>query len=129
MKINKVDVALLPSCCPSCGGDLRVTRVSCTRCDTVIEGAFALPSLLQLSAEDLDFITMFVRLSGSLKQMAKHYDRSYPTIRNRLNEIIERLPKDEPQDSTARRRKILEQIEAGQLEVSDAIKLLKEILS
>ena len=47
--------------------------------------------LLKLSREDLDLITDLVLASGSLKDLAEVYSVSYPTIRNRLDKVIERL--------------------------------------
>lgn len=44
-----------------------------------------------LPREDLDLITELVLRSGSLKALAKTYGVSYPTIRNRLDKLIERL--------------------------------------
>lgn len=47
--------------------------------------------LTQLSSEDLDFVLRFVMVSGSLKDLARDYGVSYPTIRIRLDRLIERL--------------------------------------
>ncbi len=47
--------------------------------------------LLRLEAEDLEFVLRFVLVSGSLKEMATRYGVSYPTIRGRLDRLIERL--------------------------------------
>ena len=47
--------------------------------------------LVALPREDLDLITELVLQSGSLKALAKSYGVSYPTIRNRLDKLIERL--------------------------------------
>lgn len=47
--------------------------------------------LASLPPEDLDFITELVLKSGSLKEVAEAYGVSYPTIRLRLDRIIERL--------------------------------------
>ncbi len=47
--------------------------------------------MLSLSREDLDLITELVLQSGSLKQLADAYGVSYPTIRVRLDRVIERL--------------------------------------
>jgi len=44
-----------------------------------------------LSDEDREFVVRFVIASGSLKEVARQYGVSYPTIRNRLNRLIERL--------------------------------------
>jgi hypothetical protein len=68
-----------------------VKRLACTQCETSIEGAYDLPLLASLDAGDQDFIAAFVEASGSLKEMASLLGVSYPTVRNRLDEIIGRL--------------------------------------
>lgn len=47
--------------------------------------------LARLPEEDLNLIVELVLQSGSLKALAESYEVSYPTIRNRLNSVIERL--------------------------------------
>jgi hypothetical protein len=59
-----------------------------------VNGLYELPVLLRLKPDEQDFILQFVKYSGSLKDMAKHLNLSYPTVRNRLDEIIERLKSD-----------------------------------
>ncbi len=44
-----------------------------------------------LSEEDLAFIRRFVLASGSLKEMAEIYGISYPTVRLRLDRLIEKI--------------------------------------
>ena len=44
-----------------------------------------------LSEEDLAFIKRFILASGSLKAMAKAYGISYPTVRLRLDRLIEKI--------------------------------------
>jgi len=48
-----------------------------------------------MSPEDQLFILDFIKSSGSLKEMARLLRLSYPTVRNRLDEIIERLKEAE----------------------------------
>ena len=45
----------------------------------------------RMSDEDLSFIKRFVLASGSLKAMADAYGISYPTVRLRLDRLIERI--------------------------------------
>jgi hypothetical protein len=47
--------------------------------------------LMQLTEEDLDFVTQFVLASGSLKEMAQIHQVSYPTIRISLDRVISNL--------------------------------------
>lgn len=117
---------ILPSSCPSCTAALLVTRLTCPVCNVQLEGQFDLPALLRLPADDLAFVHEFVQASGSLKEMARLRKQSYPTIRNRLNEIIEKLRSDGV-SVERERHKILDAIAKGHLSVADAAKLLKEV--
>ncbi len=47
--------------------------------------------LTRLSEDDLNMVTAFVLVSGSIKDLAGQYGVSYPTMRQRLNRLIERL--------------------------------------
>ena len=47
--------------------------------------------LANLAEEDLAFIKNFVLSSGSLKQMSQLYQVSYPTMRPRLDRLIEKI--------------------------------------
>lgn len=46
---------------------------------------------INLELEEQEFIKRFILASGSLKQLAKEYDVSYPTVRNRLDKLIEQI--------------------------------------
>ena len=82
---------IFPTVCPSCGGVLSVKSLHCAECDTTVQGEFAIHPILRLSEEDQQFVTAFIKCSGSLKQMAADMGLSYPTVRNILDEIIEKL--------------------------------------
>ena len=81
----------MPISCPSCSGRLAVKRLRCEKCETEIEGIYPLPPLAELETDDQQFILEFIKASGSLKEMANLLKVSYPTVRNRLDEIIEKL--------------------------------------
>lgn len=81
----------LPIKCPSCEASLAVSQLSCSVCETTISGNYTLPVFLQLSPEEQAFIFEFVTSSGSLKQMASKMGKSYPTVRNKLDDIIEKI--------------------------------------
>ena len=81
----------LPTHCPSCEERLAVKRLRCEACETEVEGLYTLPALAGLSVEDQEFTLAFIRASGSLKEMAKLLGVSYPTVRNRLDDVIDRL--------------------------------------
>ena len=85
----------LPLQCPACESPLRVGRMFCGECGTEVCGDFELPLLARLSKKEQQFILAFVKSSGSLKDMAKSMGISYPTVRNVLDDLIEKLIKME----------------------------------
>lgn len=83
----------MPVFCPSCDSGLKVNSLRCDNCDTTISGLFELPVLLKLDVKEQSFILEFVRSSGSLKVMAEKLKLSYPTVRNMLDDLIEKIEK------------------------------------
>lgn len=81
----------MPAGCPSCRSALKVVKLACDDCGTTVEGDFQLPVLARLDAEDQAFLLSFLNASGSLKDMARLYGISYPTVRNRLDVLIEKV--------------------------------------
>ncbi len=86
---------LLPTVCPACNSQLKAKSLICEQCQTEIQGEYELPILTRLSPEDQLFTLEFIKSSGSLKEMARLLRLSYPTVRNRLDEIIERIKRAE----------------------------------
>ena len=84
--------------CPYCGAGMSVTRMTCDRCDVAIEAAFPMSRLGSLPVEHQRFIEMFVLAGGNLKEIAEQVGVSYPTVRSRLDKIIESLRARDRQD-------------------------------
>ena len=87
----KFFITMLPCNCPSCQSLLKVKNLKCDVCQTEVSGLYELPALARLSPDDQQFVVQFVKFSGSIKDMAKHLKLSYPTVRNLLNDVIERI--------------------------------------
>lgn len=102
------------------------TKIECSECKTLFEGKFDIPSLLKLSEEDLHFIVDFVKCSGSLKEMAANQGVSYPTLRNRLNALIEALETLDLQTQSSK-TEILKLLEAGKITAQVAAKMLQKL--
>lgn len=83
----------LPIKCPSCEKALQVSQLKCGHCNTVVNGSYKLPLYMQLSREEQDFILDFFLTSGSIKAIAKQTEVSYPTMRNRMDDLIEKIQK------------------------------------
>ncbi len=120
----------VPARCPICQSELTVVRLHCSSCDTSIEGSFSAGQFSNLTPEQLEFIFTFVRCEGKINRMEQELGVSYPTIRNRLNEVIRKLGyepgKEEPVEITQERRNgILEDLSAGRITAEEATRLLR----
>ena len=120
----------IPGDCPVCGGEMLVTRLACRECDTAIEGRFFTGPFGQLNAEQILFLELFVKNEGKITHMEKDLGLSYPTIRNRLHEIIRTMgyePGKEENTALSEddRRKILEDLNQGKITSEEAMKMLR----
>ncbi len=80
--------------------------------------------LFQLSEGDLNMVTAFILVSGSIKALSEQYGVSYPTMRQRLDSLIERVwALVEKQPSDPLNDYLADMIAKGRLSVSDAKKL------
>jgi hypothetical protein len=82
---------MLPTYCPSCNSQLKVKSLQCHDCNTEVNGLYDLPVFVLLTQKEQEFILKFIKYSGSLKEMANELKLSYPTVRNMLDEIIEKI--------------------------------------
>ena len=116
--------------CPICQGELIATTLECRQCDTKIQGRFITGPFASLTAEQLNFIELFVRNEGKITRMQEELSLSYPTIRNRLHDIIRALGyepgEEEPRLTEEERRRILEDLEQGKIDYDEAIEMIRE---
>ncbi|HYB90629.1 MAG TPA: DUF2089 domain-containing protein [Candidatus Binataceae bacterium] len=120
--------------CPSCDGNLTVTRLHCPSCSITIDGEFTTPALLKLSPAQIDFVEVFVKNRGVIREVERELGVSYPTVRARLDEVIGALGfqvRNEPSpeaapadDSAVRRRAVLADLRAGKITADQALAAL-----
>jgi hypothetical protein len=80
-----------------------------------------------LSDEDLAFLRRFLLASGSLKELAEAYGISYPTVRLRLDRLIEKVRILDDQDIQSEFERVLRAAYAeGKLDLETLKTLLKE---
>ncbi len=77
--------------CPFCKGKVQFKKVECQQCGVSFEGDLYTSPLTGLSEDQQKFIELFILNSGSLKAMARILEVTYPTVRSKLNHIIDKL--------------------------------------
>lgn len=116
--------------CPVCSHPLEVTRLHCSHCSTSIEGSFELCKFCQLSSDYKDFIEVFVKNRGNIKEIEKELGISYPTVRSKLENVITALgysakPIPDTNKSNINKKEVLEKLSKGEITAEEAVDLLK----
>lgn len=112
--------------CPICGDELKVTKLSCNSCNTNIEGEFDLCKFCKLTYEQKDFIEVFIKSRGNIKEIEKELGISYPTVRGKLENVIKALGYNPKYTETEiDKKEILERLNIGEITPEEALKLLK----
>lgn len=115
--------------CPVCGDKLKVTRLECGKCGITIEGKFSLCKFSALSKEQKEFLECFIKCRGNIKEMEKELGVSYPTVKNKLEDLASALGfsrEETPEhENTQSSIDILQKIDSGELSVEEALKLIK----
>ena len=122
----------LPDLCPICHSALVVTRAYCPACETTLEGYFQFEAdpFSVLTKEQRDFLLTFVRTEGRLNRMEDILGLSYPTLKNRLLEIIHALGFETEKSAavpTQTRTQILENLENGLITADEALESLQAL--
>jgi len=109
--------------CPFCGDELAITRLSCCGCQTQIDSELEIPLFFRLPADLQEFVLIFLRCQGKIRDVEKELGISYPTVCKRLDLVNELLGNQGP---PVDRTQVLEKLERGQISVQEATQLLKD---
>lgn len=112
--------------CPYCGDAMAVTQMSCGHCRAAITADFPMSRLAGLPVEHQRFIEMFVLAGGNLKEIAEQVGVSYPTIRSRLDKVIEAV-RGEIAKTQRVEGNLLDAVEPGKTMAAEAARLIKRI--
>ena len=114
----------MPCQCPACGKMLTVTELSCPECGTHVQGQYDPGPFFSLTPEQLSFCLLFLRCRGSLKDVGAEMNISYPTARNRLDELLRALGLDAPAAENTP-MEVLSRLSRGEIDAATALRLLK----
>jgi len=111
--------------CPICKAELTISELTCFKCQTVLKGNFKRCDFCKLTEEDHNFIKVFLKSHGNIKEIEKELGISYPTVKNRLNQIISSLGiKAKEGLSKEERLEILNKLEQGEITLEQAVSIL-----
>ncbi|MBS1709582.1 MAG: DUF2089 domain-containing protein [Armatimonadetes bacterium] len=124
----------IPAKCPVTGEPLYVSELTSYSGDIVMRGRFRLPQTTRLDQEQQRFLEVFIRARGVISTMEKELNLSYPTVRARLDNLLDAMgyeplkggAKDDGKLAETKRR-ILKMLEDGKLSAADAKAKLKEL--
>lgn len=111
--------------CPVCDNELLITKYKCKQCNTEITGSFTQNIFSKLSDEQRNFIEIFVLKRGSIKEIEKELGISYPTVRNKLDDVISAL--GHKIDTNTSKIEILNMLDKGEITSEEATKMLSEL--
>jgi hypothetical protein len=103
---------------------LAVTHLKCSQCDSELSGTFIANEFARLPQDKLDFLRTFIACRGNLKEVEGALGISYPTVRSRLDQLIDALDMlsagVETQLTPADREAVLAALERGEMSVAEA---------
>ena len=85
-----------------------------------------------MSDEQRDFVATFITCRGNIKEVERELGISYPTVRGRLDTVIQALgfpierDREDEAEVAGRRKEILDSLSKGELSADEAVKLLKQ---
>ncbi len=97
----------------------------CPACGTEVHGRFAPNEFALLPKEHLDFLRLFVKARGNLKEVERILGVSYPTVRARLDALLKALGYEEG-GGGEERLQVLEALRRGEISVEEAVARLRE---
>ncbi len=117
----------IPARDPVSGGDFYISELANDESGVRLRGRFEVPRYSRLDPEQAKFLETFLRCRGMLNSVEKELNLSYPTVRARLDSLLEALDLATPQYANGKRdkapekkRKILDQLERGEITPEEA---------
>jgi hypothetical protein len=111
------------STCPFCTGELHIGKLGCATCETQIETNLPIPPFFRLPVELQQFVLVFLRCRGSIRDVEKELGISYPTVCKKLD-LVNTLLNNGNQGKPSP-RELLERVERGEITAAEAARLLR----
>jgi hypothetical protein len=118
------EMSMILATCPICKKELIIKELHCPHCEISFKGNFENSWLAELNASQLEFVRLFLLVQGNLKELQDKLGISYPTVKNRLAEIIGIITKKRPE--TDKVIDVLSDLEEGFINVDEAINMITQ---
>ncbi len=115
----------MPTRCPVTGETLEVTRLRGPTSGVVIEGEFLPNEFALLDGEALEYLRLFVKVRGNLKEVERMLGVSYPTVRARFDAMVRALGYEVADESADARGDVLAALERGEIGAEEATRRLQ----
>ena len=118
----------VPSNCPVCGGDYEISKLTCEQCKSELAGHFHGCEFCSLNDEDMYFALTFIQCRGNIKDVEKALGISYPTVRRKLDGVIEKLglsASRSEEEIKLERQKVFQRLSDGEITADEAVELIK----
>lgn len=114
----------LVSRCPVCEAGMAVSELTCESCGTSVRGRFPVPDLCRLPDDLYQFLVVFIKNRGVIRDVEKELGISYPTVRSRLDAVLAALGFAE-NAGRADSNQVIEMLERGEITAEEAEKMLR----
>jgi hypothetical protein len=118
-----VEMDISKTSCPDCGKPMQLTRATCPDCDVALEGQFEVSPLGRLPEEDQVLVIAFLRHHGSIRKMEELFGISYPTVKNRLKGVVEKI--DRAFSAPSPNAVTLQALACGEITVDQALEKME----
>lgn len=111
--------------CPICSAKLKAVKLRCNKCGTVIENDFEFSKFEYLEEEHLNFMEVFLKCRGNIKDVEKELGISYPTVRAKLDEVVSALGYTVVKKPIVGSKEIIDMLEKGEISAEQAVNMIK----
>jgi hypothetical protein len=98
--------------------------MTCAGCGASLEGSFDPCPVCRFDPELQSLFDLFMTSRGNLKDVERKMNCSYPTVRNRMEEMFRRYEENKPPRSS--RMAILKRLRRGEITAAEAERLLRD---
>lgn len=114
--------------CPVCDSCMRIVELECESCGASVRSRFEIPELCRLPPDLYDFLLVFVKNRGVIRDVERELGISYPTVRSRLDAALAALGwagRSGAGEPTVDKESVIARLEQGEITAEQAERMLR----